>query len=263
MKKYSILFSLLLLLLASVTTSAQFGGSYGGAWNSTWNNPISASASVMIQGAINRKMLERSIANQEAGKRTGSASASSAGAAPTLVITRTAPPKYSMLRFRPTANSGVAKQTADAIGSNAQERGVLLAIFQDIKKSYEAEVAKDGKSNNIAAALTFFMTSASMAYHQAGEPPEAVTNALFEVMQQQMSASPEFKKMTDLEKQKMHDWLVVSGGFVLTGYLDAAQKGDQKQLVDYKELADALFKTVMGTSVEKFNLASVDATSGG
>ena len=47
---------------------------YTGAWSTTWNNPISACASVMIQGAINRKMLERAIANQQ-GRPTGSTAA--------------------------------------------------------------------------------------------------------------------------------------------------------------------------------------------
>ena len=249
MKAYSLVVSSIVLLLAS-TPTAQFSG----AWSSTWNNPVSASASVMIQGAINRKMLERSIANQRG--RTGSAGAPNSSPAANQQSMRAAS-SYAMLRFRPVANSGVAKQMADALGNDAQERAGLLAIFQEVKKSYEAEAAKGGKSNNIAAALTFFLASASMAYHQTDAPSDSLTDALVDILQQEMSTAPEFKSMTDLEKQKMHDWLVVSGGFILAGYLDGVKTNDAKELNDYKELANQLVKLVLGTGVEKFNLAQI------
>jgi hypothetical protein len=236
MKKYSILLSLLFLLSGSMAVNAQ----YMGAWSTAWNNPISASASVMIQGAINRKMLEQSIANQRARSKTAPAAAN-----------------YPLVQFKPVANTGVAKQLADALGKDLQERAQLLKIFQEVQRSYEAEARKGGKSNNIAAALTFFIAASSMAYHQNGEPAESVTDALVEILEQEMSGSPDFKSMSDLEKQQMHDWLVVTGGFVLAGYLDAVKTNDQKQLGDYKQLADGFFKLVLGTGAEKFNLAAI------
>lgn len=259
MKKRSIFLSPFLLLVASTAVNAQWNtSSYTGAWSTTWNNPSSSLASVMIQGYINKKMLERSIANQRAGKQGQPASAGRT-AAPAAVRSETPRPtaNYSTLRFKPVANSGVAKQTADALTKDPKERAELLGLFQEIKKSYDAEASKSGKSNNVAAALTFFMATTSMVYHQSDEPAESVTDALLEIMQQDMSTKPEFKSMTALEKQKMHDWLVISGGFVLAGYLDAVQKNDQSQLSDYKQLADEIFKIVLGTSAENFNLATI------
>ena len=253
MKKYSILLSVWFLLVASMAANAQ----YTGAWSTTWNNPMSATASVIIQGAINRKMLERSIANQQ-GRRAGSTAAANSS---TSVSARTQNAQeaasYAVLRFRPIANSGVSKQIADVLGRDPKERTALLGIFQEIKKSYEAEAAKGGKSNNIAAALTFFLAATSMAYHQTDAPSDRVTDALVEVLQQELSASPEFKSMTNLQKQQMHDWLVVAGGFVLAGYLDAVKTSDEKELADYKQVANECFKLVLGTGIEKFNLAEI------
>lgn len=253
MKKYSILLSPLFLLLASMAANAQ----YSGAWSTTWNNPVSATASVMIQGAINRKMLEQSIANQQ-GRRVNSTTAANSS---TSVSARSqnVPPaaSYAVLRFKPVANSGVTKQIAEALGRDPRERAALLGVFQVVKKSYEAEAAKAGKSNNIAAALTFFLAAASMAYHQTDAPADSVTDALVEVLQQEMSGSPEFKSMTNLQKQQMHDWLVVAGGFILAGYLDAVKTSDEKGLADYKELANGCFNLVLGTGIEKFNLAEI------
>jgi hypothetical protein len=172
-------------------------------------------------------MLERSIANQRSRAKSAAA-----------------PVTHASVNFRPVANSGVAKQLADALGADPQQRAELLQIFQEIKTSYEGEARKGGKANNIAAALTFFIAAGSMAYHQTDQPAENVTNALVEILEQEMSASPDFKSMTDIEKQQMHDWLVVTGGFVLVGYLDAVKTKDAKELADYKELADGFFKLV-------------------
>ncbi len=249
MKKYSILLSPLFLLLASMAANAQ----YYGALSTTWNNPVSAYANVVLQGAINRTLLEQSIANQK-GKQvnsTAAANSSTSGSARSSAAT------YAVLRFKPVANSGVTKKIADALGTNPQERGALLGVLQEAKKSYEAEAATAGRSNNIAAALTFFLAANSMAYHQTDAPTDSVTDALFEILQQEMSASPDFKSMTAIQKQQMHDWLVVAGGLVLAGYLDAVKTNDEKELADYKELAHGLYKLVLGEGIEKVNLAEI------
>jgi len=251
MRRVFFLAPLFLLPFSSTTASAQ----YYGAWSTTWNNPISASASVMIQGVINRKMLEQSIANQQRGRTGSTTAASPAPAAPKRPAAPA--PNYSVLRFKPVANSGVAKQIADTLGKDPKERAALLSVFEEIKRSYESEAAKSGTSNNVAAALTFFLVAASMAYHQTDEPADNVTDALVEVLQQEMSASANFKAMSNSEKQRMHDWLVVAGGFLLAGYLDAVKTNDQKELNDYKDLADGFFKIVLGTGAEGFNLAAI------
>jgi hypothetical protein len=260
MKQCFLISAFIVLVMLSVPTQAQFSSSYTGAWSTTWNNPTSSLASVVIQGYINKKMLERSIANQKAGKGGGSKPAVGSRS-PSAISTTAGPPSstvdHGVLKFKPVADSGVAKRTADLIGTTAAERAALLRIFEEIKRAYETEVAKDGQSNDVAAALTFFMTATSMAYHQTDDPAETITSTLFEVLQQEISAAADFKKMTSLEKQKMHDWLVVAGGFVLAGYMDGLQKNDQKQLGDYKQLADEFFKIVLGTSAAKFNLTTM------
>jgi hypothetical protein len=257
MKGYLLSVSAFFLLLSATHVSAQYVGTYGGAWSTTWNNPTSSLASVMIQNYINKKSLEQSIANQK-GRSTGSTS-SGRSATPSTVTSQpvSTPVNYAVIRFKPVANSGVPKQVADALGRDPQERAELLKIFQQVKRSYEAEAAKEGRSNDLAVALTFFLSAMSMAYHETGEPPESVTNGLVEILQQDMSVSPGFKSMTNLEKQKMHDWLVVAGGFVLAGYSQAVETKDPKQLADYKELAHGLYKLVVGDGIEKVNLAKI------
>lgn len=54
----------------------------------------------------------------------------------------------------PAGDSGVTKTLADALGNTAQERATMAPVFEQIKQAYETEVAKEGKSNNLAAAMT-------------------------------------------------------------------------------------------------------------
>jgi hypothetical protein len=253
MKRFSILPGLTFLLLAPLSVNAQ----YVGAWSSTWNNPGSATVSVMIRDVINRKMLEQSIANQQARRAGSAAVANNSSSRPARPQNPTPIADYAALRFRPVANSGVPQQIADTLGRGPQERTALLELFQLVKKAYEVEATKAGKANNIAAALTFFMAAASMAYHQTDEPSETVTRALVEVLQHEMSASPAVKSMTNLQKQQMHDWLVVSGGFILAGYVEAVKTNDKQELADYKEVAHECFKLVLGPGIEEFNLAKI------
>jgi hypothetical protein len=249
MKRCSVMFLPLAFLLTS-HASAQFYG----ALSTTWNNPISASASMMIQGAINRQMLEQSIANQKANQRGSSIG----GQSVSTTRTQNSPAvNLAVLHFKPSADSGVAKQIADVIGSDATDRATFLQMFRSIQRSYDTEAAKSGRSNNIAAALTFFLVANSVTYHQTDEPSDRVTESLFNVLEQELAANSEFKTMTGKQKQQTHDWLVVVGGFILAGYAEARKDNDAKELSDYKQLAGECFKLVVGTGPEKFNLAAI------
>ena len=63
------------------------------------------------------------------------------------------------MRFTPAGDSGVPRALAEAFGSSAEQRASLVQAFNQIKQGYEAEVAKEGKSNNLAAAMTFFIAA--------------------------------------------------------------------------------------------------------
>jgi uncharacterized membrane protein len=62
---------------------------------------------------------------------------------------------------------------ADAIGGTPDERAALVQAFAQLKQGYETEVARAGKSNNLAAAMTFFIAANVMSYHQTEMPSDA------------------------------------------------------------------------------------------
>ena len=165
------------------------------------------------------------------------------------------PARNNPMKFTPAADSGVARALADAFGSSAEQRASLVEAFGQIKQGYEAEVAKEGKSNNIAAAMTFFIAANVVAYHQTDMPSDSDTDKLFASLQQAMTKVPAFAAMSNADKQQMHDWLVCMGGFSLTNYMDAKQNRDAQGLATIKEFADYSMRLVLGVEGAKLSLA--------
>ena len=164
-------------------------------------------------------------------------------------------PRTEVVKFTPAGDSGVAKSLADAFGRTDEERAAVAEAFRQIKQGYEAEVAREGKSNNLAAAMSFFIAANVAAYHQAELPADAATEKLFQSLQETMAGVPAFARLSNPEKQQLHDWLVCMAGFVLTGYTEAKQSGDRESLKSFGELADYSMRLVLGVEVGKLSFA--------
>ena len=163
--------------------------------------------------------------------------------------------RVDVLTFKPSGDSGVTKALADAIGGTPDERAALVQAFAQLKQGYEAEVAREGKSNNLAAAMTFFIAANVMSYHQTEMPSDADIAKLLESMQQAMARIPAFAQMTGPEKQTMHDWLVCMGGFALSNYMDAKQRGDTQGLSTMKQFAGYSMRLVLGIDAKNLKLS--------
>lgn len=166
------------------------------------------------------------------------------------------PKNPSATKFKPAGNSGVAESIADALAQNAEQKTALVEAFHQIKSSYEAEVASQGKSNDLAAAFTFFIASNVMTYYQTDPPSDKATDELFSELQSAISNVPAFAEMNDLEKQKMHDWLVCMGGFAMTNYADAKQSGNSNALATIKAFVAYSLRLVLGIEAEKLSFSS-------
>lgn len=160
-----------------------------------------------------------------------------------------------VLKFTPAGDSGVAAALAGAFGRADTEKAALKQAFEQIKQGYEAEVAKEGKSYNLAAAMTFFIAANVSAYHRTDMPSDEAGETLFKSLAEAMAASPIFAGMSNAEKQQMYDWLVCMAGFVATGYADAKQNNDQEGLKNFGELADYAMRLALGVEVGKMSFA--------
>ncbi len=166
-----------------------------------------------------------------------------------------APSRNATLTFRPAGDSGVPKSLADAFGRTAEEKTALTDAFQQIKQGYDTEVTKVGKANNLAAAMTFFISANVATYHRTDMPSDEVADNLFSALEETMATVPAIARLSNLEKQQMHDWLVCMAGFVMAGYADAKQTGDQTSLNNFREFADYSMRLVLGTEVSRVSFA--------
>ncbi len=166
-----------------------------------------------------------------------------------------AKPKVEVLTFRPAGDSGVAVSLAEALGRNAEEKAALIEAFGQIKQAYEAEVKKVGKSNNLAAAMTFFVTANVATYHQTEMPGDEAAEGVFRVLENSMAGVAAIAQMSNGEKQQMHDWLVSMAGFVTAGSMEARRTNDKETLKSFSELAAAALRLVLGVDAGEIKLA--------
>lgn len=165
-----------------------------------------------------------------------------------------------LARFKPGPDPGIARSLADAFGRSPAEIANLKDAFDSIKQGYETEVAKEGKSNNVAAALTFFISTNAMVFHDAPEPPDAVTEEMFQNVEKLIESSPSFAKITDPDKQQMHDWLVMMAGFALINYQDNKKSNNAEGLRNIGEFANLATKVVLGKGLDESRIATPQAT---
>ncbi len=235
-----LLASILLLLIPCMCVYPQThaGGKKAGikeGLGSTWKGP----SSTVVSRLLTRKASGGTVSSSALARRTPPRGT---GAAPT-------PVSSASITFRPGPNSDVDQALASAFASTPAEKQALLELFAQVKQGYETEVAKEGKSNSLAAAMTFFIASNIVAYHRTPMPSDEATEALFVSLRDIMTSTPEIAKMTNAEKQQMHDWLVYMGGFSLASYLSAKETNDRQGLDNARELAGLSTQIVLGIDI--------------
>lgn len=218
----------------------------------TWKGPSSSVIGKILTRRPAASGTGTAAAGAAAGRKRTTTKGVSPGQAP--AAPPTAAPLAS-LTFRPAGDTGIADALIAAFATNPSEKALLTTLFKTMRQSYESEVAKDGRSNNIAAALTFFLAVNAMVYHDLDLPSDEVTDKVYDQLSGAMVTTPEIARMTDAEKQQMHDWLVYMGGFVLAGYVEAKQNNNAETLKSFQQVA-ALSSKIVGVDISKVTLSA-------
>lgn len=233
----SIVIGLFVLLLSPVVASAQ--------WSSTtpeWKKPVSS-----FLGEVTTSLSPATISTAVKQRRARPRSANRNGSTPA------AAPSARSLIFTPIGNSGADRELVNSLTAKPDEREALLTILRATKKAYEDEVAKSGKSNNVAAALTFFIATCVTVYNDAPEPSDAASENLMSALSDLMSASPQVARLTNRDKQSLHDRLVYISGLILAGYINGKQSNDEASLVIFRLLAGVCLQSVMQLDPKKLH----------
>ena len=249
------------IFLLSVSGTAQWKDNMGG----NWNNPTSAS----VGNIINDRLWNRMRAKARA-RKNGATDPDNSSETQSREGRPGVPPKAAAnaasLRYRPAATWSKARELADELGSNSEEKQQYLAIMQGILKGYNDETVKAGHANDISAALAFFFLANTTVYHATAEPTDAQFEDLRQMIADTLLEADAMKGVSDRQKQEMAETLVLFTGLAGWGYQTAQQSGDAASAKLYRQLAGQNLQTVLKISPDRINFGpeglTVEGASG-
>jgi hypothetical protein len=254
----------------SIFAGAQVWNSNAGGWNTGYGTVYGTFGMAMatqnmyntVQMAISQATMRQAMikkwgraavekAEREAAAR-GTANSGNNSGTTTIPV---APPrvKKNLGRFQPDPTLNSAKVLADALGETAQEKRLVTQIFLSTKAAFEREAAAKGLKNNVAGALTLFMATAAMVYHDA-EPSDEATDVLADAINAGIDEMPEFGRLTNRQKQGFYDMLIGFSGLLLSGYKEGKQNNDPATLEAYRQLSGELIKLVLKIEPDRLQI---------
>lgn len=227
-----LLASAALTSLSTGTAAAQYTNPYNG---TTWNNPVSAMCDVMITNSIQKKMLEKSLAQKRSGNAAGQPAGRSATTAPP------AAPKHELSAsgFTPAGGRLVPDKIADGVaGVDPAQKQQLAEVFRQTLANYEAQVPK----NNVAFAMGFLI-AASLQVLSGKDVSDPDFEQLVRDLNDILAETPRFQQMDAKGKQTLYEVSVITGGIVAGLYNTGVEEKDAAAQQQAKDLAKSVLET--------------------
>jgi hypothetical protein len=233
-RSYFTLFFAMLFVLMTVNLKAQtdnanadgFNGGYGQVYQSFGV----AQATVNMQNNT-QMQIQKAILQIAAKRNSGSRPKSNSS--------------KSVAFFTPISTSENFKIIADTVGQDAEQRTLFKQLFVETKKGFDAEMTQQGRKNNLAAAMTFFIATTVTIYNDDPEPSEEATENLFQALSAMYDETPEMTNVPNKDKQFLHDTFVAFSGMPLAFYTEAKEKNDEEMLKLAKVVAGALLLEIL------------------
>lgn len=144
---------------------------------------------------------------------------------------------FEVLTYKPVNNLNTAERLAGEFSPNASEKQLILELLKVVKAAYDEEALKKGKTNDVALAMTFFISTCVTVYNEAREPDEKAFDNLYDVLAEALIEDEQFLMTDDRSKQKISETLVYISGLILAGYLDSKENNDQDNINVFRSLA--------------------------
>ena len=157
-------------------------------------------------------------------------------------------------KFVPDPNVDTGRSFADALGETPEERQLITNIYTATKTAFDKEASARGWQNNIAGGLTFFTVTALTIYHDSDEPGDAGLQSYYEILNATFDEIPEFKSVSNRDKQNFNNMTVGFAGLLLAGYLEGKQTGNAETIASYRKLAGEMIKMVLKTDPENIKV---------
>ena len=192
--------------------------------------------------------------------------------------------------YKPRQGNSLPKLLAQAGKGNAAEQRETEQFFNSLIERYEQAGNNHHllPPNDVAYALVYFILVNYEAYYDLvtvsiekdpwakrarteshrtalmNEKRSLLTTededrAMYHQFKEMLSAKPEFRKMTDKQKQQMTETLVIMSGITNAGYLKAIETEDEQLLIEAHKVAKESLEQLLGVSIDKikFNLSGM------
>jgi hypothetical protein len=223
-----------LFLAVADPAAAQYTSSLGG----TFNNPGSALLGTMI---ANRMLAEAARRGASPGGATSPANPSS-------------PAPAARLTFTPAARNLMVKELADTLVKDVDSRTELAEAFDGYLRAFDEQARRDREpSNDVGRAAAFFVMVNYFAA-TGREPTDAQADGAQATFRAGLAGNAGFARMSDRDRQRLYESLVILGSFPLAGVVQAGQRQDKEQEKRFRDFAAELVKTLIGVPVEKIQL---------
>jgi hypothetical protein len=256
----------LVVTLAHAASGQTAGGAKAGGYSKVYEAAGGSPAARDLKRTLNTTLL-RAVAKTKSfqaprvsTRRTAPARTAKTPASVTPATTVTKAGNYAY--FRHDAGIDYSSRLADALGTTQAEKSYLKQLFDATESSFEQQVAAEGGTNNVAAALTFFIAANVTVYHDDPEPSDAATEKLWKAMNSVFDETDQYRALTDRDKQEMYETLIAFGGLSLAGYTVAKTSNDAALLSTYRQLAGVLIQLVLKTSPDKVRFVGDDLVVG-
>ena len=224
-----------LALLALITTisllipaaRAQYINPFTGG---SWNNPISSTIDTMIFNDIQARTL---MLPYDRGEEP------------------TPPPPVSVTSFTPASNFRMAHTLAESLSDDPEVQQALVMLLEHGREEFEAQARAEGKPNNVALALSFFIQANYYVYTGGKEVSDAAQESLWLTLHDILANTPDFTATSNRERQELYEGFLLMATLPLYGYLISLEDGDMQS-------AD-LFRTLAGQNLEAAFNVSPDA----
>ncbi|HXH70099.1 MAG TPA: DUF6683 family protein, partial [Pyrinomonadaceae bacterium] len=205
------------------------------------------------------------------------------GAKGTKTSPQAAPVDYTLYYAR--KESYLPKLLAQTGKGNAAEQREAEQFYNSQIELYERTASyHEYPANDVAFALLYFITNAYEVYYDLTTVPvdkdpwakraakdsferlallntktsQKVTpeqdRAMYFQFKEMLSANPEFRKMTNEEKQKMTETLAIMLGVVQAGYLKAIDEEDENLIKQAHEAAKESLEQLLGVPMAKIKI---------
>ena len=182
---------------------------------------------------------------EEMGQRDDPQSPAKYGSNSTVNQATKSPTAKNYASFTPSAQTNNLKIIADTLGTTNEEKAGLKLLFAETKKGFEAEAAKKGMKNNIAAAMTFLIATTVTVYHDAPEPSDEATENLFFALNAMFDEMPEMAGVPNKDKQFLYDTYISFSGLTLAGYMQSKEANDKATLKQFQQVAGSLLQEIL------------------